>query len=71
MLRSVAIRVLPQEYVNPRSFSNMMLRIYCFAIAVRDTKKYENKIVPLLDFEMGGASFGSSLKGRMSESLIR
>lgn len=44
--------------------------IYCFAIAVRDPKVHAGKIVPSLNFEMGGALFGSSLKGRPIEAFI-
>lgn len=44
--------------------------VYCFAIAVRNAKEYEGKITTSLNFEMGGALFGSSLKERPVEPLI-
>jgi hypothetical protein len=44
--------------------------VYCFAIAVRDPKKYEGKITPTFDFQSGGALFGSSLKPRALKQLL-
>lgn len=44
--------------------------VYCFAIAVRDPKKYEHLITPSLHFESGGALFGSSLKPGALQKLL-
>lgn len=44
--------------------------VYCFAIAVRDPKKYEGVISPTFDFQSGGALFGSSLKPHALEKLL-
>lgn len=45
--------------------------IFVFAIAVRDLKKYEGKLPPSLDLEMGAALYGSSLKKRYIPDLLR
>lgn len=45
--------------------------IYCFAIGVRDAKKYENKIIKDLDLEMGAALYGSSLKKRYIDDILK
>ena len=44
--------------------------VYCFAIAVRNAKEYGGKIATSLNFEMGAALFGSSLKRHPIEPLI-
>ncbi len=44
--------------------------VYCFAIAVRDPKKYEGAITPSFDFQSGGALFGSSLKPTALKKLL-
>ena len=44
--------------------------VYCFAIGVRDIKKYENKIQKDLDFEMGAALYGSILKKRYINEIL-
>ena len=44
--------------------------VYCFAIAVRDPKKYEGAITPSFDFQSVGALFGSSLKPTALKKLL-
>ena len=44
--------------------------VYTFAIAVRDPKKYEAKIEKNLDFEMGGALYGSKIEKRFIEKVL-
>lgn len=44
--------------------------VYCFAIAVRDPKKYEGIIIPSFNFQSGGALFGSSLKPAALKKLL-
>ena len=45
--------------------------IYCFAIGVRDLKKYKNKIEKDLDFEMGEFEFLTQLKDIFKCGSIR
>lgn len=45
--------------------------VYCFAIGVRYPKKYEGKIERYLDFKMGGALYGSSLKQKHLDKLLK
>jgi hypothetical protein len=53
--------------VNDQPFSP----IYCFAVAVKDAKKYEGKIEKKLDFEMGKFLYGSGLKERYINNLLK
>lgn len=45
--------------------------VYCFAIAVRNPKKYVGRIEQTFDFQSGGALFGSSMKPHALEALLR
>lgn len=45
--------------------------IYCFAIGVRDAKKYKGKVQKQIHFEMGAALYGSGLKSVDVEALLR
>jgi hypothetical protein len=49
---------------------NPFYPVYCFAIAVRDPKKYEGKIEGVFDYQSGGALFGSSLKPHALKALL-
>lgn len=44
--------------------------VYCFAIAIRDPKKYDGKIAASFCFQSGGALFGSSMKPRALDALL-
>ena len=44
--------------------------VYCFAIGVKDAKKYKNKIQKNLNFEMGAILYGSSLKKKYIDKIL-
>jgi len=44
--------------------------IYCFAIGVRNPEKYKDKFEKELDFEMGAALYGSSMKRVYIEKIL-
>lgn len=45
--------------------------IYCFAVAVREPKKYTSKLKENIDFEMGKQNYGSSLRKEHIQDLIK
>ena len=45
--------------------------VYCFAIGVRNLNKYKDKIEKNINYEMGAALYGSSLKERYIEKILK